>query len=560
MDTGGNLSSAKTSKYELLNLIVKLFKTGPSEDVLVDIVISDDLGKHKDKVSIVGRPKLLGSSTKQMRHVTPYFFIEHAIQSTVIAARDKDTAIPYIENIVKLIKPFVKNRQGICLEKKDEDKYQKLLVETFLQEEVDEVLKFTTTTVTGQKNEYYLIYNDKLIEAFEKSSSWDKNFKDKASSMFSEKFEKYIDGGIFSLIERIDPNNKNTITIACELLARMILTMFNQDKYAAFPQEGNSLLEEIRLYDTKEHAQQTSKTPLTTRKEGNWFEVQSHDKIIGKITGKRGEVSKNKKEEYDSRIRIVDNEGNRVKDTADALRILDILVDAKTSDHTDTAKIEQEQGKYNSKYNLQVNMNGLDAGSYNEKISVGNLDNIYHHVAKHLYVVFDFKPLELEVFAPKQKEKKNTIQVYPSATGIKTAEYSVQNGNEYRELQYNSRKGYSDKAVFRSEMTSKEIKEVLCKIIVSHIIISLIPFQSIITGVDLEDDQAQKGMGKVFDSFVDLVQRDYQNAKFKGSDGVEVKLDDNWGSSVYEEYGRQVKPSTSMNVSNISKPEEGNYI
>lgn len=271
-----------------------------------------------------------------------------------------------------------------------------------------------------------------------------------------------------------------------------------------------------------------------------------------------------KKARYDLRIRIVDNEGIKVKNTAEALRILNLLISSKVSGHTNTEQIKQNENNYNDKYNLQVKMKGLNLQNYNRSISIErNLGDIFHHhVAKHLYVVFDFKPLEEKVFAPKERKSGSGIVVYPSANGETTAEYSVQIGDDYRKFQYNSRKSYNDKAVFRSEVTSKEIKEVLCRKIISHIIISLIPFQSIKMGLEVGAD-AQAGMKKVFESFMDLVQRDYQNAKSKGKDNREVKLDENWKERVHEEYDRilqSIQPSTALNVSGVSNPVEENYI
>ncbi|MDR0772837.1 MAG: hypothetical protein LBE46_00630 [Wolbachia pipientis] len=280
-------------------------------------------------------------------------------------------------------------------------------------------------------------------------------------------------------------------------------------------------MEEIRLYKSKEVEQQNRKVSLQAQKQQKVFEVRSHAEITEEISH-----SPDRKEKYDLRIRIVDNEGIRVKNTAETLRVLNRLISHRTHGCTYEGT-KQNLDEYNNKYNLEIKMKDLNQQGYNNKISIENLDNIFHHhVAKHLYVVFDLKPLEARVLAPRQRGEENTIEVYPSSTGEEVKRYSVQEGNEYRELQFNAAKGYNNRTIFRSKMTSEEIKEALCRKIVSHIIICLIPFQSIKMEPNPRDD-AQTGMEKVLYSFVDLVQKDYQNVGSKDKDGLEVDLDDN---------------------------------
>jgi hypothetical protein len=67
-------------------------------------------------------------------------------------------------------------------------------------------------------------------------------------------------------------------------------------------------------------------------------------------------------------------------------------------------------------------------------------------------------------------------------------------------------------------------------------------------------------MEKVFKSFVDLVQKDYQNARSEDKDGLKVDLDDNWKNRVYEEYNRALPSSTDLDITGVSHPEEENYI
>jgi hypothetical protein len=50
------------------------------------------------------------------------------------------------------------------------------------------------------------------------------------------------------------------------------------------------------------------------------------------------------------------------------------------------------------------------------------------------------------------------------------------------------------------------------------------------------------------------------NAKLKGKDELEVDLDNDWKREVYEEYDRILPPSTALDISVVSHPEEENYI
>ena len=243
--------TVKQHKPYLYSFLENLFKINMSHDALVDIIINDD--PLNNQTIIVGRPKVLGSATKQMRHVTPYSFIEQAIKAVINETESNDLHDnlygykPYIDKIVDSIKPLIQSKKGICL---TSEQYQKLLPSTGFQSEVSGLFKFKTLTQAQQQNEYYLIHNETLIEQFNQSNNFLEKEKVKAYQDFSSKFAKYINCGVQYLIDEIlDPADLNSVTIVCEGLARIILTMFNQDKYAAFPQEGNSLLEEIRLYN-----------------------------------------------------------------------------------------------------------------------------------------------------------------------------------------------------------------------------------------------------------------------------------------------------------------------
>lgn len=525
----GDPQVIKKQKWYINNFIEKLFKIDMSQDVLVDIVINDDLTNPcNNQTTIVGRPKVLGSSTKQMRHVTPYAFIEHAITATIMQLKDDARDKTYINNIMEAIKPLLKNKKGICL---TANQYSKVSSDIVLLDEEYERFKLSTTS-----NEYHLIYNDVLIERFKIFDDFSQAEKDKAEKDFSTKFEKYITYGMKYLTEEIlDLKDVNTVTIVCEGIARIILTLFNQEKYAALPEEGNSLKEEIRVYQSRNDAE---------KPQNKEYDIYSHAEITAKLNDQTW------RSQHDQCIRIVDNEGSIVKKTAKVLKIIDLLVTHKlTSVSHKTEKEDLEhQKEYNEKYNFKVNEQNLKCqDKYNEDIDINNnlMDVFQYHIAKHLYSVFDFKPLEKNVLVPTQKEDDRTIKVYPSAVGIKTAEYAVQSGEEYRASQYNSRKGYNDDAIFRVEMSNDDTINVLKDKVVNHVIISLLPFKELEIGCIFDDEQCERAT--ILQAFCEL-------AKVRYATESMIQLDDQWIDEVQNECSKYF-----MDVLGESKVLEENY-
>ena len=527
----GDSQVIKQQKWYIHNFIEKLFKINMSQDVLVDIVINDDPTNPCDnQTTIVGRPKVLGSSTKQMRHVTPYAFIAAAIKEKIDISEVYDGYKSYVTNLVEATKPLLKNKKGICL---TNDQYSKLSSNITLQDEESEAFKLSTTS-----NEYHLIYNDALIEQFKKCDDFSQAEKDKAEADFSTKFEKYITYGIKYLTEGIlDSQDVNTITIVCEGIARIILTLFNQEKYAAFPEEGNSLKEEIRVYNTPEDAKQVAKLKLEQQK----YEVRSHN-----------EITQEDILQYDSCIRIVDNEGSIVNKVAKVLKIISSLMHHKlseVSDETEQKDLEYQK-EYNEKYNFKVNDQNLTCkGKYNKDIDIEkNLVDIFqYHVAKHLYSVFDFKPLEKKVLAPKQHDDTDIIKIYTSAGGQRQAEYSVQDGIQYRKLEVNGARGYNDDTIFRSEMSNEKTKEILKDKVVNHVIISLLPFDALKVECIFNESQC-KGT-PILQAFCELVKVKYE------AEGM-IQLDDTWMINVQNECSRYFED---VLLGDVSKPIDAIY-
>lgn len=531
--------SIQNSKLYAYKFLQDLFRIEMSPDVLIDIIIDDE----DSKTTIVGRPKLLGSSRKQMRHVIPYSSLKCAIEAAVVA--EKGVGYLYhIKNILEIVKPLIRSKEGVCLTAEQYKKLQDHVVSS-------DGFEFTTETQEGQQRKYHLICNGEFIDAFNKvdNNLFSKDKKQEAHNNFYKKFEKYINHRVDCLIDILDTKDPTTITMICEGIARVILTMFNQDKYAAFPEEGNSLLEEVRLYNSKDDEEKARKLKLQEQIKQELFKVMLHDEITQ-------EINNQNIKDYDLRIRIVNNEGSIVKRTASALSTLNSLLSAE-SDGFDVQKLND----YNEKYNFAIKIGATDLTNYNQIINKDNLcEVLYYHVAKHLYAVFDFKPLEAKVLAPRQRGDE-TIKVYPSSTSATTADYSVQEGKDYRELQVNSAKGYNDKAMFRSKMDNQQMQNILSSKIISHVIIHLMPYEQLRTGFigNATEEELESGTLKVLDSFITLVRQDYINAPFY-KDIAEV-LNDNWAAQILKRYKEQDESffgESSMVVDgSISSPLKG---
>ncbi|BET30918.1 hypothetical protein wCauBTS_15250 [Wolbachia pipientis] len=489
-----------------------LLKIEMSPDVLVDIIVDS---KDDTKIAVVGRPKVLGSSTKQMRHVIPYSSIKSAIESAV-KVKEKGGYILHVKNMVEqVMTPLIISREGLCL---TEGQYDQLRQNNIISSDEHNKFKLTTKTKKGQRNRYHLIYDKEIIETINKEKIFTEEEIKKARTGFNARLRKYISHGIDYLTDGLAAEDINTVTIMCEGVARIILTMFNQDIHAAFPEEGNTLSEEIRLYESQNDAKEPK---------AKVFSVLLHDEITQEIVG-----------DYNLRIRIVNNEGYIVKRTACVLSVLNSLLKT-TSYNINEKESKKYLDDYNEKCNSTIRTHSQDLGNYNGKINKNNLNDVlYNHVAKHLYEVFDFKPLEKRVLAPR-REAGDAIKVYPSAGGIREAEYLVQEGDEYRRLKINEAKGYNDKAIFRSGMANKLIGKILSSKIVSHVIIHLVPYRYLKDGFmeSAVEEGLGNGMQEVLNSFINLVQQDYINAPFHERIG-EV-LNDDWVNRTLEKYQEQ---------------------
>lgn len=103
-----------------------------------------------DEAIILGRPQVIGSSKKQMRHVTPYSFVEQLIKVRVESMNTstmEKAAKDLFQTFSADIQAFLPKDKGICI---NEEQYNKL-EQSFTQEGLTGKVLETT------KSRYYLM-------------------------------------------------------------------------------------------------------------------------------------------------------------------------------------------------------------------------------------------------------------------------------------------------------------------------------------------------------------------------------------------------------------------
>jgi hypothetical protein len=477
-------SEKKTiEKFEILRFLKSITDVDLSKDVLTEIVYEED---GKGTFIVVGRPPVDGSSTKQMRHVTPFSFISkiilHMVKSAS-SAKDLFNALSYA------ILPFLSKGKGFCFNQKDlssspyKDIKQKIDASKMIQKSLvanDDVFLF----VPGA-------YKEKLFNTPTKM--------DKAIKEHDIRNKDFVLTSLAKLSKAIE--DSNTATIASEALARYMFILFNQQKYTAFPEEGNTLHYEIRLYNSPEEA---------AAPKNHKYEVMTSREI--KIMIDKGHADK-----ITECIRIVNCEGARNKEICKGLVNLDNIIKEYNllGEIAESATIKSLLEIFNQKYNFYLKLANVapDLSKYNDNLRLDSYkETIAHQAAKLLYYVFDFKALEDNVFVP--QISKDSIKVYNSATGTKTSKYSIQDGQTYRKAQKNEATGYNDEVTFR---TSKTKLDILAQKAVEHIYISLMPFDGFHEGCmtisllkPIVPNKKDNGFIKVIlNSFANLIKLDY---------------------------------------------------
>lgn len=414
-------------KIKILSFLESILHVDLSNLILTDITFNGNVGTF----TVVGRPQISGSSKKQLSHVIPYSFVKNLIEEVISKSHSPKELLSTLTNCLLI---FAKKQQGYAIKSSD-------LQTTPYKSISSQVKKMSNRKISLQDEDIYLASPSK------KSIFTTPTKKSKAKKDFSLYNIAYIKAGMKKFSEAI--SDHNTATMAAEALARFIFIIFNKSPYAAFHPIGNTANFELRLYDSSDDALQGNKNYeiVTARELEELFKASEKNLEIAPL---------------DLRIRAVNCEGSRVKETPKALQNLDsIIAHQYLFDECNEELID----KYNINYNFTLKLPNYkgDISAYNSPITYESYKNqIPFHIAKLLYMVFGLQALENTVFVP---ERKGQIKIYNSATGDKISTYSFDNGDEYREYEVSSsRENINEKLVRNKKLDLKILPQKLAEL------------------------------------------------------------------------------------------------
>lgn len=461
-------TSTGVAKEQIIDFISRLVGKDYSRKVLVDIIFSEK-PEHENSLTVVGRSETIGSSTKQMRHVTPCAFLIEIIKSNILGSL---TPYQSLEGIIKFVILLLPQEKGAAFSSQDLELYDTSLGEAVISSSSKHMEYSASPTSKGKQKVHFVSPNkmDQIIDAFNTPTKLNI-----AIEKYQTLYGQFCKAGFKQLIEAVK-DDTNDATIAAEAIARMIFILFNQRDNAVYPTEGNTLSTEIRYYRTMEDAAAKNKD----------YEVLTAKELKDKIS---------QKNDINGKVRIVDCEGSQVKKSKDALESLNKMLSSSINFLT-TKKKKAKIDDYNKNYNKLVKLTNeiLDPlelskiSPYNINISEkATADEINYHVAKHLFVVFDYKALEEDVFV--QSRTKSEQKTYSAYTTAKTdnLSYNFQflNGDDYRTKSTLVVQSYNDQAIFRNEEQldlDESLPLKLSKLatkIVEHAFICLLSFTSL---------------------------------------------------------------------------------
>lgn len=245
--------------------------------------------------NIVGRPEVFGSAIKQMRHVTPFSFIEE-----IIKAENKginfSTKISWLSSNIVM---FIPQKSGLRL---TDEQYELL-------EFKDDIKPFKINTTKDKEDTVKTTY---LVEKEILPPNWKEligfNTSEQkvidAEKNYAKTMEKFIKYSIGVVLDNQDLNTQNII---CEALSELLLTLYNIQEDIAFPNEGNTLPYEIRLYKSDVDALNCKEfIPVTS----DYIEIKAHEGVLN----------------INNKIRISQSEGYITRDTLKLLRLLNVIL------------------------------------------------------------------------------------------------------------------------------------------------------------------------------------------------------------------------------------------
>lgn len=413
--------------------------------------------KNSKEKKIISKNRAKGpNGVKQDRHVIPYSFVQSMLSSQL---KSKDNYKDFLLSLSENSLLYTYNNKGICLTKSE---YLTLIM-------IDKSVEYDHM-ITLKKNKNNALYiidgKNKFMNIIKKNI----NIENRHYELYIEKKHKHIKKTIKECIDHID--EKNDLKSLCECLIECMFTLFNFIDYISFPDEGNTLNYEIRLYENKNSLDYKVITPLYIKKNIN--KLHNNDNI---------------------KIKIVKNEGPIVKRTSKALNCLHDIITGK-----DAGIIEEELlEKYNNKYNIQLFLDNISINEikeYNEKLDL-KTGKINYHIAKHLYYIFDYKKLEDIVFVKDNFDSKfwldeeniqyNNIKfkVYEGSKenkdDIKIFDYIIVDGKIYREYIKLKQKTHKKKILYRNENIDKKEKEIISCNIINCVWIILITYPSFLS-------------------------------------------------------------------------------
>jgi len=313
-------------KIKILSFFESILHVDLSDLVLTDITFKEEHGK----LTVVGRPKVDGSATKQMRHVIPYSFVEHLIQSEINISTCPQEALKLLS---KTILVFAKAQKGYAVSAND--------LETKPYNDILELPKIANRSISNNGNTVFLASPIKGG-----ALKWTPVKRAKAETDFSIFNIKFIQQALDKFNHALESSDEYILNIASEALSRFIFIIFNKSKYAVFAKEGNTVSYELRLYKSEDSAFKAGKDyEVMTARE---LQSMNHDTI-------------------NKCIRIVDCEGSKIRDIPKALKIInDIIFKYNMLLECDSASI----ATYNSKYNYQLKLSNADITipEYNQEL------------------------------------------------------------------------------------------------------------------------------------------------------------------------------------------------
>lgn len=398
-------------KHEILAQLERTLHAKLSHSVMTDITFFEDTAQF----NVLGRTKVQGSSSKQMRHVIPYSFISKVIEHIVTTSLSPQESF---SGLIDVLPIFVHAQKGFALTAEHLASSPFKALSSPIRASANRSMEIGGTTMyllsPGQK---------KLLGTPSKQQI--------AAKGFPQQNLEYIKSEMQTFSEIIGSCDSNTAIIASELLSRFIFSISNQSDNISFAKEGNTASYEIRLYKTKKAAAAAKKDyEVVTAKELKEMKVNSITKCI----------------------RLVNNEGARVKAAPKSLDNLNKIIDHYVMHNELNVNLIKNYNKTNFKLKL-ANSSELLPG-YNNDIPTSAISAqliktaISKHVAKILYNVLDLTALEQDILIPCRRGGK--LNIYTHASGDRISKYSIGSGDDYRENEINAARGYSSDNVFRT--------------------------------------------------------------------------------------------------------------